>query len=668
MIRKLVLLSLMIAMAEPLLSQQSEGIDSLVDMSLEQLLNVPVSVASKSDQSLDTSPGTVRVISRQQIVQTNARTLKDVLNIFIPGMDATPNSFKYDDRGEFFFNRGIYTDFSQQVLILFNGMNKLSESTFGSPFVAMDITLEWVDHIEVSSTPAPVQGGSAITTINIITRDTNMDGVEVQANVGVNTSDFYQSNKLSGVMGKTTKAGWHLGSSFQLYSDKGQAHRLPQGNGGFAGGDSLLRDGIKNASNVTFNAESPNKKLKFGSWYKVTNKDAFLSGLTPSQSSNPYNYQGKVLQNYLSYSPTAQWTVSAGSSNYYFENFYSYGGPTGYNNVNYDYFVESLHKAKLKDHYFVYGTKLQFEGQSSSDTYVWNNTISAFSTDKSLQVAPNGNRTIVSIFAEDNWSISSKLNLIAGARYDNYHSFGNTKFSIINPRITAIYSVTPNFIVKVLHASSFRPPAIYDVLGNGIPPLVGQSTVKPEVVRMTEASLMYKTGKVRISAVGYLSDFQKGIVFSQKNNVDPNFYAGNQENKKILGTEIDMNFQISRSLNLFLNGSKLTYLKQITPTYFLPTFYLNGGTNLKISNFNFNLTSYYRGKRSLPDNQIVNKLYAERAQFNCNLSVSYQFKGVKVYTLVENLLNGDYYMPLSADGFLHPLRLRVINIGTVIKF
>jgi outer membrane receptor for ferrienterochelin and colicins len=641
----------------------AQKVDSLLNLSLEELMNVSVSVSSKSSQNLDESPGTVRVITRQQIADMNARTLKDVLNVFVPGLDAAPNSFKYDDRGEFFFSRGIYTDFSQQILILFNGTNKFSESTFGSPFVAMDFTLEMIERVEVSSTPAPVQGGSAITTFNIITRDKTMEGLEVQANAGFNAIDFYQSNKLSGVFGKTTESGWHIGSSFQVYSDKGQAHRLANGNGGFLGHPADLRDGIKNASNFTLNVKSPNKKFEIGSWYKIVNKDAFLSGLVPSQSSNPYNYQGKTLSNYISYAHSDNWTLTAGATNYFFENFYNFGGPTGYNNVNYDYYLESLHKHSINNHQFVFGGKVQFEGQSSSDAFIWDN--SSFKIDPSLQVAPNAHRTILSGFAEDNWKISDKVVVTGGGRYDYYFSFGNTQFSPFNPRVAITVTPSSKLVLKALYASSFRPPAIYDALGRGIPPLVGQANIKPETVKTSEVSALYKIDNIRVKITGYYNLFEQGIVFEGVRPNDNQLYAINASTKSIFGGEFDFNYQPSSFFYLFVNASKIGYGKEVSP--FLPSFFLNGGANFKADKFNFNLTSFYRGERAIPSTLVVNNVYASKAQFNTNLSISYTLKGLKFYTLAENLLDGNYYMPLSADGFLHPLRRRTINVGMVLS-
>lgn len=209
----------------------------LLEMSLEELMNVTVTVATKTEKSVDEAPGTVRVITRQQIADMNARTLKEVLNVFVPGMDALPTSLKYGDRVETVFSRGINSDFSQQILYLFNGKNKFNETTFGQPLQFIEFTLENIERIEVSTSPLPIQGGSAITTINLITRDQTIEGVKANLNTGFNKNlarEGIQSYKFTTLFGQQVK-GWHVGSSLQLYQDRGLPHPNPMGQGAFCG-------------------------------------------------------------------------------------------------------------------------------------------------------------------------------------------------------------------------------------------------------------------------------------------------------------------------------------------------------------------------------------------------------------------------------------------------
>ena len=198
--------------------------EDLLDFSLEDLMNIQLSIGSKAVKNPDQTPGAITVISRDQIEQMQARTLRDVLNVVVPGMDVVPTYFAYGNNvNSGIYARGVLSDFNQQILMLFNGQNKFNESTFGSPYPGMLFTLENVERIEVNSSPAPLLGGSALTTINIITREKEMNGTEVYLNSGFNSEDGYQSKRFT-VNHAAKLRDWSVGTSLQYYDDLGQAH------------------------------------------------------------------------------------------------------------------------------------------------------------------------------------------------------------------------------------------------------------------------------------------------------------------------------------------------------------------------------------------------------------------------------------------------------------
>jgi hypothetical protein len=59
--------------------EESLTLEAPESLSLGQMINVPVSVASKSEQNLASSPGTVRVITRQQISNTSRTHLSLII-------------------------------------------------------------------------------------------------------------------------------------------------------------------------------------------------------------------------------------------------------------------------------------------------------------------------------------------------------------------------------------------------------------------------------------------------------------------------------------------------------------------------------------------------------------------------------------------------------------
>ena len=292
---------------------QAQEETDLFEMSLEELMQLDISVGSKTVKNPDQIPGAITVISHEQLEQIQARSLRDVLNTWVPGMDVVPTYFGYGNMvNSGIYSRGILSDFNQQILILYNGQNKFNESTFGSPYPGMFFTLESVERIEINTSPAPLLGGSALTTINIITREGYLNGTEAFANIGFNGEDGFQSKRFTVNHGVRLKE-WHLGTSLQYFDDLGQAHPDQQ-NFGFTNNESQLRDGVQGSLNFLVNVKSPGEVVEFGSWYKNVSRDALFSNLNISASSELYNFQASTLHNYLNIQATNSVEVSAGVS------------------------------------------------------------------------------------------------------------------------------------------------------------------------------------------------------------------------------------------------------------------------------------------------------------------------------------------------------------------
>ncbi|MCP4215771.1 MAG: Plug domain-containing protein [bacterium] len=169
---------------------ESDDLMDIDNMSLEDLLNTKITVASKRSEDILDAPGSVTVIRRSQIQDMNAATLRDVLNVLVPGMDVVPTYFRYGDRvNEGIYSRGLLSDFSQQVLVLYNGQTKYNETTFSSPFPAIEFTLDNIERIEISRTPIPLYGGNAINIINLVPRDTVLEGVEGSIDIGLSANN-----------------------------------------------------------------------------------------------------------------------------------------------------------------------------------------------------------------------------------------------------------------------------------------------------------------------------------------------------------------------------------------------------------------------------------------------------------------------------------------------
>ena len=151
------------------------------ELSLADLLDTQVDVASVKPQKTRETPGIVTVITREDILDSGARDLLDVLQLvpgFSPGVDV-----------EGVVDIGVRGNWGHEgkVLLLIDGqpMNELLYSTLQ---LANHYPVDMIEKIEVIRGPgSAIYGGFAeLAVINIITRDadSSLDGIAVSTSLG----------------------------------------------------------------------------------------------------------------------------------------------------------------------------------------------------------------------------------------------------------------------------------------------------------------------------------------------------------------------------------------------------------------------------------------------------------------------------------------------------
>lgn len=149
-------------------------------LSLEDLMNVPVTVSSRKALSQRETPGIVTVIGSEEIRHSGARDLIDVLRK-VPGMDfrvMINNGLGLGMRGQ------IGSD--GRVLMLVDGI-EVNEHRYGSAIFGQGFPVEQIARIEIIRGSAlALYGGTAeLGVINIITKSAEeLNGVHVGATIG----------------------------------------------------------------------------------------------------------------------------------------------------------------------------------------------------------------------------------------------------------------------------------------------------------------------------------------------------------------------------------------------------------------------------------------------------------------------------------------------------
>ncbi len=155
----------------------------LSELSLEQLLNIKVTSASLHEQSVKDAPGSVTVITSEEIRKFGYRTLAEAL-AYVPGF-----YFTADHTYSYLGVRGFSLpgDYDTRIIVMINGHNIadniFNQATwFGNDF-PLDMNL--VDRIEVMRGASSALYGSngMLATINVITRrpsETTGTGVRIE--------------------------------------------------------------------------------------------------------------------------------------------------------------------------------------------------------------------------------------------------------------------------------------------------------------------------------------------------------------------------------------------------------------------------------------------------------------------------------------------------------
>jgi outer membrane receptor for ferrienterochelin and colicin len=197
---KLILWLTLLTLTQGISQNLPENLDSLYGMSLEELLNIQITVASNKQLTPRESPGVVSVITQTDIQNAGARDLIDVLRL-VPGF--TP---VYDVQGATGFGvRGLF-GYEGKISFMIDGI-EINELSYGTTPFGNRIDVAQINRIEIIRGPgSSIYGGFAeLGVINIITKKGgDLNGFQGVATYGIN-KEMYARRNVSLSYGKKIK-------------------------------------------------------------------------------------------------------------------------------------------------------------------------------------------------------------------------------------------------------------------------------------------------------------------------------------------------------------------------------------------------------------------------------------------------------------------------------
>ena len=537
------LFSIAVASTIPLVANATEEQD-LFSLSFEDLLDVQVDIASKTNETLSSVPSTMSVFSRKQIQALGVDNAYEVMN-FVPGMQST--------RGDWVgavpkdHARGVYLD-SGNVLVMING-ERVNESSFGKASVYMPyIPIEVIEKIEFIRGPGSALYGSNafLGVMNIVT---SKERNTMQLVVG-NNGRYGATGQFNSSFSDDTS----LFASFSYDQKDGESY--PQG----------VKDPLEA---IYLEAGVDYKKLKLRARYNETSLDEFLNLAgysTQNQHSSDNTFVG------IKYNWVNNDKLKLDSSySYTKHNISSAGLIAAFDDIP-DFFLGP--EWQTTDSKFETELSYQFDNQwqlAAGVEYAEAKQVKAgvrtnYYDDESMLVIidpayyQQGIVTVMdfpefaplkytfetySAYGQLKIPYSEALTLFIGARYDDVKDID----SKLSPRLAGVYVINPEHTVKVQYGESFRTPVTNELFSND-DVTVGNPSLRSESVKTTELVWHYQTSELQANAVFFYNELNDFINIEPTQSNDALFTFANSFNTQNSGIELDGTWQSSKEFSV----------------------------------------------------------------------------------------------------------------------
>lgn len=466
----IVLLLLSLAYAKDVFSEVNSGKNN--NSTLFQ--DIPsVYSASKYEQKVTKAPASISIVTGDEIKKYGYRTFGQILNSLRGFYNTSDRAYGYAGARGF----GLPSDYNSRLLLLIDGHrynDNLLDSFDTSGLFPVDIDV--IERVEVVRGPSSsLYGTSAVFgVINVITkRGRDQHGANIKYSFGSN-----DTHKTSLSIGNRFKNGLEAFVTGTFYDSQGynklfyKEFDSPSQNNGF----SIGNDGEQSKKLMA--------KAAFGDFslqalYVNRGKNIPTASFGGLFNSHDQNFADQATFVELKYDHTFENQLNIQSRVSYNNNRFlakvPYDSQTNSPStiINKNLFYGEWWRAELEaskllwnDHHITVGG--QYQGNFHQYLTNFDVQTNLNSLHKTYQWA---------LFIQDDYSITDKLSLNAGIRYDYYSIFSG---STINPRVGLIYTPWQSTTFKLLYGEAFRAPNQFE-LNFAIPGTQsGNSDLQPE--------------------------------------------------------------------------------------------------------------------------------------------------------------------------------------------
>ncbi len=692
--------SIMFCFFSSLSAQVNTKAKRLFDLSIEELMNVEVSIATKQDISQNAAPAIVSVITEEEILSMGARNIMDIL-MTLPGFDINHSIITHQDRAVV---RGVSPIVGNNKL-KFMINNHYMSAQFGTIHThVLSLPIAAIKQVEIIRGPGSALYGTGAFSgvINIITKH----GGEEPSGINVEGGSF-NTIKTSARFSRNKND-----KRVYLYAD----YMFTDGYEGIIDSD-LFGSGLQSAApgNLTAGMQyyTLHSNININDFYfsgfaqrmSPANPIGIARALTDEHRSNYGMYFGEIGYKY----------IVKNKGNLSFKTYYDYGVQDSKLELFSEETMEHVFGWKNGESAFgrpvadnvIFGGEvnsnyevrpgiqmaagISYEHRKTLNVVSYTNanitgrplTVNGVTYDPfeylggMTDISENGNwligtgREIYALFGQGITDLKKLFNLknnvqnltlTAGVRYDRYSDTGST----VNPRLGFVYSPDNRLYLKVLYGSAFRAPQVKELYSTNNPAKLGNPDLGPEKINTFEGQAGYNFSDNFTGNMTYFDTETSDIIQGVGMTVE------NVETMKVSGVETEFKAGFGNLKYAFLNFTWLNLVNTTGKTILsgngqvythgdinpgsISTFTANLGLNYKISPLiNTSIYINYAGEKKRSEEMVWNgeilKLKDPREPLkSClllNASVTFRniLQGTDVQLSGYNLLNSDHRDP-----------------------
>ncbi|MDY6987913.1 MAG: TonB-dependent receptor [Thermodesulfobacteriota bacterium] len=469
-------------------AEKGEVLDlDLLDMSLEELLEIEVTTASKRAEKVHDAPGIVTVITAKEIEQFGAVNLMDVL-------ERAPHFYPIDSfmhRQNTTSVRGIAaTHLNTQALILINHRPVRESQQGGADFpVFQAFPLEVIDRIEFVRGPGSVLYGTnaVLGVINIITKK-KVEDPEFQASANYGTFDTIYSSMAGG----KTSGDWQVYGGLKYLDSDGWGYKALGERHPF-GGDNTYIEGDYDETHLGAMLYANYRDLTLNAFY--ADNDQTVVGALGIPPLDGYEFQKLMLDVGYTHDIRDDWDVSVNATYHMGRSGFPFLPPpqprkTGDTD---DYVVEATTRMEASDklNLLLGGTVYYQTGE---------NYVDDLPSPQRYQIPEYSNDWYTG-YVQADYQLTDKLKVIAGAQANKVETQG---WDVV-PRLGAVVHFTERLGAKVLYGEAYRSPYVVETVLDAPGALIGNPDLDPEMIETLDAQVFYSSGKYQLALTGYQS-------------------------------------------------------------------------------------------------------------------------------------------------------------------